>query len=84
MAEIIKLADKDDRASTWTVEDMLKKALEGIREDPQYSKKAIILFLDEEDQGYNIRTMAAGFTKTSEIVCLLDVEKTEQKKEMGH
>ena len=82
--KLIKLADKDERASTWAVDDMLDCAKELIKEKPEFSKKAIIVFLDEENRQYATRILCAGIGKTSEIVALLEIEKMNQLKELGY
>ena len=90
MSNITKISDHNGLSSSWSVKDMLERALTLIEDEPQYSKKAVLLCLDNDgtnDDGgenYRIRTLSAGFVKTSEIVVLLDVEKSEQKRDMGH
>ena len=64
---------------------MNKKALTDAKivaaENPQY-KKALVLFLDEEDGGYRIRNLCAGIGKVSEVVTLLDVAHDRELKAM--
>ena len=80
--KIVKLSDHDDRSITWPVADMLDDAKEVIKENPQY-KKALLILLDDEGRNYTTRPLCAGIGSTSEVVALLDIEKTRQKKKMG-
>lgn len=79
MSKIIKIADKNDSAGAWSVEDMLKDALKVIKEEPRWSKKAIVLFLDESDDEYGIRTLVAGIPKTTGVINLLDIAHGREK-----
>lgn len=81
MGEVVKF--RDDRAITWTVEEALEYAKEKIKEDSRYGKKVLILLLDEEDDIYSIRQIAAGIDKTSKVVSLLELAKADCMKDMG-
>ena len=43
--KIIKMSDRDDRATMWGVKDMLEDAMKAISDEPQWGKKAIIYSL---------------------------------------
>ena len=79
--KIIKLAERDDRASTWSVEDMLNQAKEVVKEEPQY-KKALLILLDDEEGNYRTRPLCAGIARTSEVIMLLEIEKLRQMRDI--
>ena len=81
--KVVKLCDRDDRAHTWSVKDSLEYAIKEIEKEPQFNKKAILLFLDDTENDYNIRQITAGISKTSECVTILDVAKVDSLKDMG-
>jgi hypothetical protein len=81
-ANVINIGDKDDKATSCSVKDMLHNAIQGIEQESRWNKKAILLFLDEKD-GYNIRTMCAGFPRHPEMISLLQLTIIEQANLMG-
>jgi hypothetical protein len=84
MDDVIRLSDKTDNPCHWKVADALDFAKEGLKEDPQYGDKCIILMLDNKDSNdYNIRAITAGFERTSELISLLEIEISLLKREMG-
>lgn len=74
---VVNINSKDDRAITITTENMLLNAIQGVRQEPRWNKKALLIFLDEEE-GYVFRTMCAGFPHYSEIISLLQLTIIEQ------
>lgn len=80
--KIINISKKDDRSITINTEDMLRNAIQGVRQEPQWNKKALLIFLDEKE-GYVSRTMCAGFPNHSEIISLLQLTIIEQASLMG-
>lgn len=70
MEKIIKIADYNRSAQSWTVENMLQNLLEEPI-SPEY-KKAVVIFLDNEKPKYNTLCAVAGLTR-EEIVTLLQV-----------
>ena len=80
MDKVIKLCEKDDRASSWTVKDALEMALKEIEKESELGKQAIILLLDDSEDRYNIRQITAGIGKSSECLALLDVAKEDVMK----
>lgn len=81
-ANVTSIGDKDNRADTCSVKDMLHNAIQGVEQESQWNKKAILLLLDEKD-GYNIRTMCAGFSHHPEIISCLQLTIIEQASLMG-
>jgi hypothetical protein len=81
--KIVKMSDHDDRAITWGVKNMLEDAIKAISEEPKWSKKAIVIFLDDSSDNYHIRTMCAGISKTSEVITLLDVAHYRELKSVN-
>lgn len=75
MAEsIIKLSEKTTASDLWTVKEMLEAAIEKVDSRPG---KALIIYIDDKDGVYHTSVSSAGFHKTSEIVCLLEVLKMQ-------
>ena len=77
------MSDRDDRATMWGVKDMLEDAMKAISDEPQWGKKAIILFLDDSAEQYHIRTMCAGIGRDSEMITLLDIAHYREQKNMN-
>lgn len=75
MSDIIKLSDKTDSSDLWTVKEMLEYNLEKV--DKKKRVKALIIYLDDSNGKYTVGVSSAGFHKTSEIVCLLEVLKMQ-------
>lgn len=84
MDKVVKLAERDDRASTWAVGDMLESAKKIIEDEPGYAKKAVLILLDDEGRQYVTRTLIAGIGKTTETLALLEIEKLKQMRDMGY
>jgi hypothetical protein len=82
MTKIISLAERTKDGTRWTVEDMLEDALNDIRAGRRLCNKAIVVFLDNTGDAYGISYAQAGM-KCSEIVALLDIAKTDIKRDMG-
>lgn len=79
--KVVKMSDHDERASTWSVNDLLKDAIEVAKKNPQY-KKALVLFLDEENSSYITRIFCAGIGKTSDVAKLLDIAHYRELRDM--
>ncbi len=77
---IIRLSDYNNLSTSWSVLDMLDHAKKVVEEEPQY-KKALLILLDEDGR-YETRPLCAGIGKTSELIALLDIEKSRQQKEI--
>lgn len=71
--KVIQIADKNKLSVSQSVEDMLLSAME----EKHKAKKAILIYLDDEEGKYIISTRSAGFDKTSELVALLEIKKLQ-------
>lgn len=83
MASVISLAEKSGNANHWTVEQMLEDLLEEVRSGRRTATKAVVLLLDDSGERYDIGYRNAGM-RLSELVTLMDVAKTDVKKDMGY
>lgn len=83
MSEVVRL-DRITNTSRRTVKQLLEDELEHLNKgDSEFvPKKAIILYLDDEN-GYYIDWSQAGM-KMSECVNLCEISKSKFKKEMGY
>ena len=75
--KIITLSDHNSSAGTWSVKDMLERSLEITKEHPEY-KKAVVLFLDDNNNVYDTRMMCAGINENKDVISLLEIEKYRQ------
>ena len=84
MADVVKMVDVTDNIRTWAVEEMLEYSLEKIRNgDFIPANKAVLIMLNDRDGVYDVRRCSAGL-KCSEILSMLEVEKSRVLKMMGY
>jgi hypothetical protein len=83
MGNLIKLADKSGDARHWSVEQMLEDTLADVRSGKINAAKALVLFLDDTDNRYSIQIRNAGL-RNSEKLALLDIAKSDTKRDMGY
>lgn len=67
----------------WSPEQMLEDALAQVRRGERRGRKAVVIFLDESDDSYNVGWTQAGM-KCSEMVGLAEVFKVDVLNEMGY
>ncbi len=77
------LADEKSDSNSWSVEQMLASALSDIQKGERAATKAIVLFLDDSDEQYNVGFNQSGF-RMSEAIALIEVAKITFLREMGH
>jgi hypothetical protein len=79
--KIIDLAKRSENSLHWTVSQMLAEEIEvrnrGERSDP----KAVIIYLDDANQGYDLRWVQAGMS-CSQMLALAEVFKMRVLQEM--
>ena len=80
--KIIKIADVTQECFPCTVKDLLDSALKVIEEEPRFSKKAVIILIDDSGNNFITSRMAAGIAKTSDIVKALDIAHHREMKEL--
>ena len=84
MDNVINLSDRSDKGVHWSVEDAIDQLKASIQDDQKYNKKAFFILLDNEDpDNYDMRTLSAGFERTSEVIALLEIQISLLKREMG-
>ena len=69
--------------SRWTVDQMLADTLSDVREHRKAPTKALVLFLDDSDDKYDVGFVQAGLSM-SQAIALIDVAKSVILKEMGY
>jgi hypothetical protein len=80
MSKVISMADKSGDARLWDVEQMLQNALHDVRSGNRPTKKALILFLDDESD-YLVGFSQCGMT-TGESILLCELGKDRLKQEI--
>ena len=72
---VLELKEKTDKSDLWTIKDILEHNLEKVGD--RKGTKAVIIYLDDTEHKYVTTISSAGFHRTSEIVCLLEVLKMQ-------
>lgn len=75
---VVKLVDKSDDCRHIGVKDLLEDCIKGLDKYDPVPNKAVVIFLNTEDDGYLYDIFAAGM-KNSEIVALLEIAKERSK-----
>ena len=70
---VTHIANIKEDGSLWSVRDMLADAIEEVENGKRKDKKAIVIFLDDEEK-YDIGFNQAGM-KASEMIVLLEITK---------
>lgn len=74
---ITTMAEHSAKAKHWSIEQMLQEELDDYKAGDMPYNKAIILYLDDKDQKFNIGYSAAGFVDTTSIIAVLEAMKLE-------
>lgn len=82
---VIKLIDVTEQTKHWGPADLLEYYARLIRDDglPIRPNKAMVIFLDDTDNKYEVRYCSAQ-QKLSECIAVMEVAKTIMMKKMGH
>ena len=83
MDNVIKLAEKSDRACDWSIEDMFKDVLECIENGSIVPDKAYLIMLDTSGGKYDIDHRIVNM-RNSEVLSILEVTKAIRLKQMGY
>ncbi len=83
MNDTISFAEKTNSGTAWTPEQMLLDSLRRVQSggDCHKVKKAMVIFLDDNDGAYNTGFQQAGM-RMSECVALCEVAKIKYLREM--
>ena len=81
MGKVIKLADHNGYSSSRSVQDALDQAGK-IAEERDLNSVHIIL-LDNKGDEYDLTQISAGIDRYTDAIALLDIAKSENKREMG-
>lgn len=80
---VTMLSDKAKDATRWTVKQMLEDASQSVDNGKYKNNKAIILFVNDDGNAYDVGFHQAGMTM-SECIALVDITKSILKREMGY
>lgn len=81
--KVVRMADCTGNNTHVSPERLLEETLELVREGEIKSKRLVVLFLDTEDDAYDVRIRMAGGVRWSEIVSLVEVVKKIALSAMG-
>jgi hypothetical protein len=73
--KLINLAEYADDARRWSVEQMLEHALEDVRSGKRTANKAVLLWLKDNEDSYDVGFIQAGMS-AAEMLALAEVAKT--------
>ena len=79
---VVSLGDRSESARRWSVTDMLKDAIKRIEAGEVKNKKAIILFLDDEEHNTYIRNFNQAGMNMTECILLCEMGKQMFYEEM--
>lgn len=79
----ISMAEYADDARRWSVEQMLEHALEDVRGGKRTANKAVLLWLADNKDNYDVGFIQAGMN-ASEMLALVEVAKTLFLSEMQY
>lgn len=80
---VCHIGEKSNNAAHYTVEQMLEQALDEFQCNKIKGKKAIIVFLDDDNDRYDVKFRNAGLS-CSQIIALAEVLKASALKHMGY
>jgi hypothetical protein len=81
MADPIELSEYTGSSMSWDVEGMLRHAIKQMQSGERVANKAIVIFLDDIDDGWDIGFTQAQMTH-SEMVALMETLKHHLCNEM--
>lgn len=80
---ISKISDHTGQARFVSREDILERALEEVRSGKQKGTKAIVVFLDDEGDKYDVRTLNAGIA-AHDMLAIAQIMTTLCLQDMGY